>query len=177
MAELVAKRYSNALFSIAIDENKVDSLLEDVTGILEVFNSNQDFTAIMNHPQITSHEKSELLKNTFENHVDSDIIGLFEIVLKKNRATELVSILENFIDLAKKHQNISKAVITTATPLSEVQANKIVTILSEKLGKTINYEVEIDENLIGGLKVAIDGKVFENTVQKTLTDLKKDFYK
>ncbi len=176
MAELVAKRYSNALFDIAKEENKVELLLTEVQGIIDILKDNSEFISVINHPHITGEEKRRLLKNTFENKVDGNIIGLFEVVLSKNREEEILSILENFVALAREYQKITTATITSAVALSASQIEKIVNSISTSLGKTIEYVTVIDESLIGGLKIAVDGKVFENTVSKTFNDLKKDFY-
>ncbi len=176
MAELVAKRYSNALFEIAKEENKVEVLLKEVQDIINILNDNSDFMAVINHPHVTGEEKGRLLKETFENKVDGNIIGLFDVVLTKNREEEILAILENFVELARDYQNITTAVITTAVALSASQIERIVEKISKSLKKTVEYKTVVDENLIGGLKIAVDGQVFENTVQKTFEDLKKDFY-
>ncbi len=176
MAELVAKRYSNALFEIAKEENKVDVLLEEVQSIISILDDNKEFMSVINHPHITSEDKGRLLKETFESKVDSNIIGLFQVVLSKNREEEILSILENFVELAREYQNITTAVITTAVTLSASQIEKIVDSISKSLNKKVEYETVVDKNLIGGLKIAVDGKVFENSVRKTFEDLKKDFY-
>ncbi len=176
MAELVAKRYSNALFEIAKEENKVELLLTEVQGIINILNDNEEFISVINHPHITSEDKGRLLKDTFENKVDSNIIGLFEVVLNKNREEEIPAILENFVSLAREYQKITTATITSAVALSASQIEKIVEKISASLGKKVEYVTVVDESLIGGLKISVDGKVFENSVSKTFTDLKKDFY-
>ncbi len=176
MAELVAKRYSNALFSISKDENKVNALLTEIETMLDIFEDNKDFRFIINHPHMPKEEKIALLKNVFDGKVDENIIGLFEVVLSKNRENILIEILEGFVELAKDHLNITTAKIISAKPLSNEQIEKILLNISKQLGKTVNYIVEVDETIIGGLKIFVDGKVFENTIEKTIQDMKKEFY-
>lgn len=176
MAELVSKRYSNALFSIAKDEDKVDFLLKEIETMLDIFEDNKDFRFIINHPHMPKEEKISLLRNVFDGKVDENIIGLFQVVLNKNRESELVEILSGFVALAKDHLNITTARIISAKTLSSEQIKKILNNISKQLGKTVNYTVEVDEKIIGGLKIFVDGKVFENTIEKTLQDMKKEFY-
>ncbi|MFV0520318.1 MAG: ATP synthase F1 subunit delta [Lachnospirales bacterium] len=176
MAELVAKRYSNALFSIASEENKVETLLKEIETMLDIFKENEDFKFIINHPHMPKEEKIILLKNVFDGKVDENVIGLFQVILSKNRESELVSILEGYVTLAKEHLNITTATIVTAKVLSDEQINKILANISKQLGKTVNYTVEVDEKILGGLKILVDGKVYENTIEKTISDMKKEFY-
>ncbi len=176
MAELIARRYSNALFELAKDEDKVAVIREDIEGILATLSDNPDFVSIICHPHITYDEKSVLLKNTFENKVDENILGLFDILLRKNREEELVSVLKNFVELAKEEQNETSVEIVTAIALSDDQLNKLVQLISKKINKTVSYTTVIDPAIIGGIKITVDGKVIDGTIANEFANLKKALY-
>mgnify|MGYP003305568501 CR=1 FL=1 len=59
MAKLVSKTYGDALFELALEENKIDSLQEEVVVVLEALAENQDLSKLMNHPKIAKEEKTE----------------------------------------------------------------------------------------------------------------------
>ena len=46
MAKLVSKTYGDALFELALEENKIDSLSEEIAVVLTVLAENQDLTKL-----------------------------------------------------------------------------------------------------------------------------------
>ena len=57
MAKLVSKTYGDALFELAVEENRTDSLLEEIQMVQAVLNENEDFEKILMHPEIPNTEK------------------------------------------------------------------------------------------------------------------------
>lgn len=52
MAKLVSKVYGDALFSLAVEENRVDELWDETRAMKQVLSENPDFMAILEHPEI-----------------------------------------------------------------------------------------------------------------------------
>lgn len=45
--------------------------------------------------------------------------------------------------------------------------------LKKKLGKDIDFEYKIDNSIIGGFIINLDGKVYDNSIKTQLVSLKK----
>lgn len=45
--------------------------------------------------------------------------------------------------------------------------------LKKKLGKDIDFEYKIDNSIIGGFIINLDGKVYDNSIKTQLESLKK----
>ena len=90
MAKLVSATYGDALFSLACEENKVDSFYEDVTALQQILAQNPEFTALMNHPKVTKEEKQSVLENVFAGRADAELTGFLILLLKKDRYAELM---------------------------------------------------------------------------------------
>ena len=50
MAKLVSATYGDALFELAVEESKVDSLYAEATDCLKVFVENSELGRLLNHP-------------------------------------------------------------------------------------------------------------------------------
>ena len=57
MAKLISKTYGEAIFELAVSENKTDIFMEEIQMILQVLDENPQFAEIMNHPKIMKEEK------------------------------------------------------------------------------------------------------------------------
>ena len=52
MAKLISKTYGDALFELAVEEDKVDALLEEIEQLQKVLSENAEFGRLMNHPKV-----------------------------------------------------------------------------------------------------------------------------
>ena len=49
MAKLISKTYGEALFELAVEEEKTDAMLEEIDGIKNVFLENPEYLKFLNH--------------------------------------------------------------------------------------------------------------------------------
>lgn len=173
MAKLISRRYADALFELALERNQIDQFNEEVKMVYGSITEDKEFCSILNHPQITSEEKMSMLENVFKGKVSDDIIGLFHLVLRKNREAELTEILSVFIDKVRQFKRITTAYVASAKALSDNQLNEIKEKLSQNLNKQVNIEASVEPELIGGVRIMVDGHVIDGTIKKQINELKK----
>ncbi len=174
MDQLAAKRYAKALLQIALEKDELNQYYDQVSLVKLYFDQNDDLLGVMCHPSITYDEKMQILENIFKNLVCDDIMGLFSVILKKNREDEILSILDSFIKMTDYHFKRVTAVVSSAITLSDDQINNIKANLSEKLKKQVEIKSEIDQSLIGGLKIVVDGMVFDASVKHRIETIKRE---
>lgn len=75
MAKLVSKTYGEALFELAVEENKLDALMEEVEAVIQVLDDNEDFVKLMCHPKICVEEKCSVLETVFHGRVSDELTG------------------------------------------------------------------------------------------------------
>ena len=61
MAKRVSSIYGNALFELAVEENKMDALLSEVQTLQQILLENADLLSLLNHPEVSKIEKLDLL--------------------------------------------------------------------------------------------------------------------
>ncbi len=178
MAKLTAKVYGDALFSLALEEDKLDGLLEEVKTLKACLGENPELSKLMNHPKIVKDEKLQILKDIFAEQISTDLFGFLNIIVEKDRYNELPSVLEYFINEAYEYKKIGKAKVTTATQLSDEQ--KAAT--EKRLLETTSYETmevsyEVDEALLGGMVIRIKDRVVDSSIRTKLNELTKELLK
>ena len=97
MAKLVSKTYGEALFELAVEEDKVDVFMEEIAEIREVLAQNTDFAKFMNHPKILKENKLEVLKNVFKGRIQDELTGFLTLIVTKDRYHEIDAILDYFL--------------------------------------------------------------------------------
>lgn len=174
MAKLVSKRYGDALFDLAVEENRVEDMSTEVTQIREIFADHPELTGLIINPGIPKEEKLEMLERIFKDQASEDMIGFLRILVSKQRFGELSAILDYFTARAKEYQKIGMATVTSPAELSGEWKSKIEKRLLETSGYTsMEMSWEVKPEIIGGLIIRIGDTVVDSSISGKLEDLKK----
>jgi F-type H+-transporting ATPase subunit delta len=178
MAKLVSNTYGDALFELALEENKIDSLQEEVDAVLIALRENEDLSKLMNHPKITKEEKVALVEDIFKGRVSMELTGLLRMVTQKGHYNQMQSVLEYFLGRVKEHKNIGTAFVTTAVELYDAQKAAVEKRLLETT-KYVEFEIHyrVDAAVIGGMVIRIGDRVVDSTIKTKLHDLTRELTK
>ncbi len=172
MAQLISVRYATALFDLALEKDCIDKYSDEIKIMRDAVTEDSEIMRILDHPQISSEKKLSILTSALEGKVSADIMGLIHIVFRKNRETELTDIMNRFLDMAEKHKGIVYAKVESAVPLKESAVEEIKEKLSKKLNKQVIVNTNVDPQLIGGIKISVEGHVLDSTIKTQLSSLK-----
>ena len=175
MAKLVSATYGDALFELAVEESKVDSLYAEATDCLKVFEENSELGRLLNHPKS---EKEKVIENAFGQFVSKDITGLLVLMVSKDRQKQIMETLRYFIGKIKEYKKIGSAVVSTAKPLTAAQKEKVLSRLLATTGY-VDFEIDyiVDESLIGGMVIRIGDRVVDSSIKTKLDEFAKDLKK
>ena len=173
MAEIIAKRYGNALFDLAIENNEIETIEKELKTLEKVLESENNLITVLNSSQISQKEKSELINNIFNNDISETLLGLINIVIKKGRQKNLTEIIKYSIEKINEYRGNLKVCVTSVKPLTEDKKNKIINKLSKITKKNIILEEIVDKSLIGGLIIKIGDRVIDNSVKGKLNSMRK----
>lgn len=173
MANL-SSRYATALFELAKE-----------SGELEVFCSQAQYLSanlessgalgVLVHPLIPTSEKQDFVKNALASHFHSQIVGLINLAVDKNREAFLLRTFQKLESMIRKHQGYTTAIVVSATQLSEAKLARIAEVLERKLGKQVEIELRVDPQQISGISIHVDGYFLDRTVKTILGNMKKTF--
>ena len=174
MAKLASKVYGEALFQIAVEENRTDEMMEEISAVSKALEENTELQLLMEHPKVIREEKVHLLENCFKGRVSNDVTGFLAVVVSKGRFKELPAIFDYLTARIKEYKKIGVVTVTSAAELREDQKKKI----QEKLLATTGYKAleitwNVDACLIGGLVIRIGDRVVDSSVRTKLNGLTK----
>ena len=178
MAKLISGTYGEALFELAVEEDRLDSLAEEIRSLQQILSENKDLDKLMNHPKIVKEEKIATLENIFKGRMKDELVGLLRMLVEKDHYNETTAVLEYFIEQAKEYKHIGTAYVTTVMTLGEIQKANLV----EKLLATTDYvefemHYEVDPSLIGGMVIRIKDRVVDSSIKSKLATLRLELSK
>ena len=178
MAKLVSKTYGDALFDLALEENKLDVMFEEVKAASFAIAENRELSDIMNHPKIVKEDKIKLIEDIFAERVSKELVGLMRMIVEKGHYNELQSVFAYFIESVKDYKNIGTAYGSSAVELTEAQKAAVEKRLLETTGY-VRFEMHysVDADLIGGMVIRIKDRVVDSSIKTKLYDLTRELSK
>ena len=88
MAKVISKVYGDALFSLALENDKLDTIWEEVRMTRQILSENPTFVKTICHPEITKQDQIKLLDDAFKGKVSDEVMGFFHVLADKKRLKE-----------------------------------------------------------------------------------------
>ncbi len=175
-AKRLAFRYAKSLLDLAIEQNVIEDVIEDINAIDKAIGV-RDFHMLLKSPIISADKKGKIFESIFGGKIQKLTSEFFKIVLKKGREAYLPEIVKEFLIQYKSYKHVSSVKLITAQPLDAASLEKIKEKLTKSSETDDNIEIEtaVDPALIGGFKLEFDNKVYDSSVAHKLEQLKKEF--
>ena len=177
MAKVVSKTYGEALWEIAMEKEAAspgaaEEFIAELDALTTILEKEPKFDALIAHPGISKTDKLDVVKKVFEGRISPEFYEFLHLLVDKGRYRELPEILEYLITMKKEWLKIGVTYVTTAVSLSEEQKKQI----EQRVLETTQYErlemhYDVDEDLIGGMKIRIGDRVVDSSVKRKLEDL------
>ena len=178
MAKLISKTYGEAIFELAVAENRVDALSEEIQTVLKALEENPEFSEIMKHPKIIKEEKLQIIENVFKGRVSDELTGFIRLIVEKDRYGQLEEIMQYFLDEVKSLKGIGVAWVRSALPLREEQKKRIeAKLLETTCFREMEMHYQVDDTLIGGMVIRIGDRVADSSIRTKLSHLEQQLLK
>jgi len=171
----LAQRYAKSLIDSAIELNQLDAVHSDVLLLQQVL-KNRDFVVMLESPIIKSDKKFKII-HTITSGKIAKVTDLFlSLLCKKSREANLAGIVSSFISQYNTIKGLHTARLTTAWPISDSLRDSFTQKI--KTSSSIDHlqlETKVDESLIGGFVLEMEGKLVDASILRDLNDVKKQF--
>jgi F-type H+-transporting ATPase subunit delta len=171
MAEL-KDRYATSLFEMSLESGALDEHLSQALFLRDSLEKER-LIEILENPHIPDADKRALLERRFGGRIPDDFMGLLLLMIEKGYESVILPTLDAYIDRGSGRRGKAMAYVVSAVALTAEQTEALRAVLSAKLGKEIEIMTSEDPDLIGGFYIHVDGKLIDQTVRASLTNLKE----
>lgn len=168
--KVLAKRYLDAYINCFEDKNKKQAY-SDLKLYVEKISTNDEFVSLLINPCISFDDKSSLIKNIVESK--KLIITNFLLLLISKGRSEIIKILTPLIEESiLELNNCLLAKVYSPIDLSDKEFDAIESFLKGKFDKNISFVFEKDKSILAGVKIEVNNKLFDATLNSSLQKLK-----
>lgn len=177
MAEArAASRYVKSLLSLAVEQNALEEVHDDMLLFDRVCQENRSFVLMLKSPVVKHDKKREVLEKLFAGKVHKLTIAIFDIITKKNREALLPAIAREFHKAYNINKGIGTASVTTAVALDDALRSRFESIVKEIIQKDkLELKENIDRDMIGGFVLDVGDKRIDASIKNRLKLLKVKF--
>ncbi|WP_434343430.1 F0F1 ATP synthase subunit delta [Mycoplasma sp. 06067-C1-B144P-99-0482-3] len=167
--------YATALFNIAVKEKLVDDYIIQVDALIQSLADKDDFNKLVNFSNKQQKQNAILIiEKTFTPFgFDIYLINALKILVENQLFINARMILKALYKKLLDYKNIVLGVVYSTEKLTKTQLLAIKKKVSNKVNKKVELVNKIDSTLIGGIKVNVQGKVFDGSIKAKLEALKK----
>ncbi len=171
MAELatIARPYAEALFKAArADLNGAAAWVEELA-VIAGDAGLQQFAA---SPKVTTNQVFDLISGIAKTALPDQAKNFLRTVIENGRLNALPEIAAQFRALKNAQGGSSDAVVYSAFPIDGAALADLTATLEKRFGRKLNVSVELDANLIGGIRVVVGDEVLDTSVKARLEQMK-----
>ena len=167
----VSREYGKALFELACDEGLCEELFAETETARGVLTENPLYIRLLTSPEFRENEREGAVAEAFSG-AHPYLLNFLRMMVSLGYGHELCDALCEYKRLYFEKSGIAVAHIASAAPLSENEAQRLVSALAAHTGKRISPEFEVCPELVGGVRVEIDGVLYDRTLRRGLDGIR-----
>ena len=169
MAEVVtlARPYAEAVFRLAQGENDLAGWSSRVATLAAIV-SDAQLARLNADPAVVADRVAGLIIEVAGADLGERGANFVKVLAENGRLSLLPVIAEQFETLKASAEGTLEATITSAQEMAQAQIDDLVAGLKAKFNRTVNVQVAVDPELIGGAVIAIGDQVIDGSIKGRL---------
>lgn len=168
-----AKRYAEALLNVSTELNCIEQTGKSLLLIDKLITHENVFRAFFYTKRIEPTKKAEILKNVLGDLINPVVHEFFALLAERNEYGMFLSVASAFGKLQRESLNIIDVTTFSIDEIDESLIKSIITGIEESTGKRVELESQIDDALLGGLKLRVGNTIFDGTIANQMAKMKK----
>jgi F-type H+-transporting ATPase subunit delta len=170
--EEIAEVYARALFEVALDQDKLDEIHEQLGEFADAMDENLDLRRFFFSPYFSTEEKKQALTKTVLG-ANERFMNFLEALLERHRMPVIFRIRSRFDQLWEEERKLLPVQVTSAVELDEDTIKGIGDRIGEQVGRQVELSSNVDPDIIGGIVLRVGNFVLDASIRNRLEQLRK----
>jgi F-type H+-transporting ATPase subunit delta len=170
--EEIAEVYARALFEVALDQDKLDEIDDQLGEFADAMDENADLRRFFFSPYFSTEEKKEALKKAVVG-ADEPFMNFLEALLERHRMPVIFRIRARFHQLWEQEHKLLPVHVTSAIELDDGTVKEIGDRIGEQVGRQVELSSNVDPDILGGIVLRVGNFVLDASIRNRLEQLRK----
>ncbi|MBR5393169.1 MAG: F0F1 ATP synthase subunit delta [Prevotella sp.] len=168
---VISVRYARALLKSGTEAKIEDAVYTEMQQLAKSYVEVPQLRFTIDNPML-SKEKKEALLLTAVGEKPSDLTKTFiQLVLKEDRERVMQFIANSYVTLYRQQKNIIRGRLITAAAVTPATEQKMRQMVEGKTNGTVEFESEVDPDIIGGFILEYDTYRMDASVKTKLNSI------
>ena len=168
---VISVRYARALLKSATEAKIEDAVYTEIQQLAKSYVEVPQLRFTIDNPML-SKDKKEALLLTAVGEKPSDLTKTFiKLVLKEDRERVMQFIANSYVTLYRQQKNVIRGRLITAAAVSPATEQKMRQMVEGKTNGTVEFESEVDPDIIGGFILEYDTYRMDASVKTKLNSI------
>lgn len=171
MAELatIARPYAEALFkAVGADAASASAWLDELAAVASI----EQLRQFADNPKSLSEQVYGVMTGVLKSSLPVAGQNFLRTVIDNGRLAALPEIAAQFRALKNAQQGAFDAVVHSAFDLDSAALADLSGVLEKRFGRKLNLQVQLQPELIGGIRVVVGDEVLDTSVKARLEQMK-----
>ena len=174
--EEIGRVYGDALFDVAKEEGKLDSIHDELDQFVDAMAETRDLQVFLFSPYFSSAEKREGL-NKVVSGAEPELLNFLELLAEKHRMPAIFHVRRRFDERWAEENKQLDVTLTSAVELDGAVVDRVGKEIERQTDRTINLTREVDPEVLGGLVLRVGNRVLDASIRTKLEKLRKEVAK
>lgn len=168
---LISVRYARALLKAGSEVKLEDAVYKEMQTLADCYVRVPELRFTIDNPMLSKDEKEKLFVTAAGDRPCELTRTFFKLVLKEDREGMMQFIANSYITLYRKQKNLIRAKLLTATTVTPIIEQKLRKLVESKTSGTVEFETEVNPNIVGGFILEYDTYRLDLSVKSMLNSI------
>ena len=168
---VISVRYARALLKSATDIKLEDKVYHDMMTLAQSYIEVPDLRHVIDNPMLSKDNKESLLVTACGKNPTNLTRSFVALVLKEDRESMIQFMANSYVTLYRKQKNVIRGKLTTAASVSAETEQKMRMMVESKTNGTVEFETEVNPDIIGGFILEYDTFRMDASVKSKLNSI------
>ena len=168
---VISVRYARALLKSAADQKLEEQVYQEMMTIAKSYLEVPQLRHTIDNPMLSKDKKEGLLLAAAGEKPCQLTKNFIRLVLKEDRENVLQFMANSYITLYRKQKNVIRGKLTTAARVSAQTEQKMRQMVESKTNGTVEFETEVNPDIIGGFILEYDTFRMDASVKTKLNNI------
>jgi F-type H+-transporting ATPase subunit delta len=172
--EAAARRYARAIFEIGQETGALSQITRDIGDFSALYIESDELRLVLDNPLVPDEQREALLKELGQRMGQSEVVqNTLRLLARRRRLPALPDIARQLSRMADEDQNLVRAVVTSAGPLTATYLARLQGEIERATGKKVAVTHKQDPSLIAGVVTQIGDQVVDGSVRARLSSFRE----
>jgi F-type H+-transporting ATPase subunit delta len=171
--EEIAQVYARALFEVAEEQDKLDTVKQQLDEFAGALHDNREMAVFFFSPYFSAQEKKDGLHRAVEG-ADPAVMNFLEVLLERHRMPAIFRIRTDFQALYDKSKKLMPVLVTSAVELDPETIESLGKRIGEQTGNEIELSSKVDPEILGGIVLRVGNFIMDASIRTRLEKLRRE---